>query len=861
MEDIMTSERKFVVALPLACIIILAAASAANAYPIFYRMLGADSNAPFLPKTYTVYKVEGTDGTGSTGMADTGFTEYPRVHGTVNYTYREDYAFFPRIVSSVESDPDRVNVGDILIDHVYDPDGVVWGPAGRKFVQSFVATGRELVSVTLLVATPRGVFRAALLEGGLDGRQVGPSKTFTSGHSMEWGCARWIAGQAPLIPGRTYAIKIWREDAQRWSPYLHSTGNCYDDGMLYIDGRPLPNSDLAAWIVEEPVDVSRALIEGADPDGWVYDTDSFVFIPRTPNVRLISVVMLPVEGFCMDMVCRVYTTDDPPKLIAGPERNLSCGKSGGDRKGDFLFATDTLPVTPGQRYLAKLSFAPHEEGKQLPESDEEIRVDMRCRVYGDTEPGALPAIHNMTADFEGDSTLKLSWAISFDAPVEVELWRSGTSDLQKLGVNPGVTELTVPELWAGNDYDFRAVAVGPTGLRWRTPTYRIRMPGGHPQAKLYDYPEAFVPLAPPTETKPWDPAVIRYRSEVAVTNPDFENGLKGWEVSYPEVIYATGEEFGISAPVGNRMAGWTHVAGEQREQVFQETEIHQKIPTTPGHAYLMSARVHTSVANNHPRGDTRVRLMADPKGGTDFGDSNITQWFWTDGRWLTFYYQWTAEAEASTVGFGFFRWRDLDRASAYVDHVKVYDLGAAARTPEDPPSPAEAAPKVALVNEQAEADDRVEASLQAPPGYVITGLGARAHADNVTTLWIKVQPLLPDGKLGEPEELRSGWEADANLEARIDLPDGYVATGFGARIGPEWDIKTLAVWGRPLLPDGLLGEEKEFRAGFEPGGGLEKSIRLEKGRALTSAGLRCAVNDVAGISGSSAALIRTAAGR
>jgi hypothetical protein len=387
------------------------------------------------------------------------------------------------------------------------------------------------------------------------------------------------------------------------------------------------------------------------------------------------------------------------------------------------------------------------------------------------------------------------------------------------------------------------------------------MPGGEPAEPLSDYPEAFVPLAPPTETKPWDPGVIRYRSEVSVANPGFEEGLQGWEVSDPEVIYATGEEFGISPPVGDKMAGWTHAAGEQREQVFQETEIHQKIPTTPGHTYLMSVRAHTSVANNHPRGDTRVRLFADPTGGTDFGDANISQWFWTDGRWLTFSYQWTAEADESTIGCGFFRWRDLDRASAYVDHVKVYRLGFSAMSPEDAPAPSERAPAVGLSDPRVEADDRVEAKLDAPPGYVVTGLGARAHADNVTTMWMKLRPLLPDGKLGEPEELRTGWEADANLEARIDLPDGYVATGFGARIAPEWDIKTLAVWARPILPDGSLGEEKEFRAGFEPNGGLEKIVRLEEGRVLTSMGLRCSVNDVGGISGSSAALIRTAAGK
>jgi hypothetical protein len=159
-----------------------------------------------------------------------------------------------------------------------------------------------------------------------------------------------------------------------------------------------------------------------------------------------------------------------------------------------------------------------------------------------------------------------------------------------------------------------------------------------------------------------------------------------------------------------------------------------------------------------------------------------------------------------------------------------------------------------------ESDERVEVQLDAPPGYVITGMGARAAADNVTTLMLRVAPLLADGTLGEPEKLRGGWEPDAGLEAEIRLPEGYVATGLGARIAPEWDVKTFALWGRPLHPDGSLGEEREFRAGVEPRGGLEKIVRLEDSsppRILISAGLRCSSNDVGGISARSALVART----
>jgi hypothetical protein len=225
---------------------------------------------------------------------------------------------------------------------------------------------------------------------------------------------------------------------------------------------------------------------------------------------------------------------------------------------------------------------------------------------------------------------------------------------------------------------------------------------------------------------------------------------------------------------------------------------------------------------------------------------------------MRFQHRWIARAERSTVGFGFFRWRDLDRASVYVDHVLVVDLGPAPAAFNDPPPQAKTVPALVLSAPRTEADDRVEAQLAAPPGYVITGIGARAAGDNVTTLRIRIQPLEADGSLGQAEEMLGGWESDAGLEANIDLPEGYVATGFGARIAPEWDVKTFAVWGRPLRPDGTLGEEEEFRAGVEPQGGLEKRVRLAPGRVLIAAGLRCASNDVAGISARSALLQRSA---
>ena len=122
------------------------------------------------------------------------------------------------------------------------------------------------------------------------------------------------------------------------------------------------------------------------------------------------------------------------------------------------------------------------------------------------------------------------------------------------------------------------------------------------------------------------------------------------------------------------MYGWTHKAGKERKDVFLENGIHQTIPTKPGHKYALIARAITSVTNG-TRGDTRIRLAVDPTGGSELKGKNSSQWFWTDGKWMTLSHKFTAESEKATIAIGFFRWRDLDRADAHIDNIRLYDLG------------------------------------------------------------------------------------------------------------------------------------------------------------------------------------------
>lgn len=849
---------------------------------LFFRAVGSQNNAPVLPKTRSAWTQDRREQTGNTGMADQGYTEYPFCFGRMDFTFVEHAAYYPRLLSGVQADEARVNTADLLLDHVYQPDGCVWGAEARAFAQTFTATRDELVSVTLLVASAPEVIEVSLHAGGTEGLRIGAVKRFVSGHSLQWGSAQWQPGEAPLVPGATYALQFRRADGRPWKPYLHSLGDAYAGGMLHIDGRPAPASDLAAWIVEQPEDMVRALVEHADSDGWSFDADSVWFRPRTPDVRMIWVNVTPLlmdpptEHNCCDLVLRVW--DASGNLVAGPKRSLSCKPPGQGHPAPFLFAEEEFKVTPGARYRLAVVPIPHKA--PLPDDLDALarRFDMQARIYGDPAPGAGNAIHNLTVTSPERRRIRLEWSQVRPAATRIAIRGDGMEGvhpdekLAHIDVPAGTSSAEI-EVWPGHHYTFHLATTGPGGRTWRTPLYEVQLPrertegdplmlGEHPPS-----PPELPRLAPPRVADARVQPPLRYLTEVPIANSGFENGLEGWmpagdqALAAPDVGIGSSEALknhGIGTRWGERIAGFSAIAGERREQVFAEATLTQTIATTPGHVYRVAAMAWTGIENG-PRGDTRVRLVADPSGSGNFAHPNGTQWFWTDGEWQRFTHTFRAEGGRATIGAGFFRWRDLDLASAYVDEIHVYDLGAAPAEGDSAPKQAPLLPAIALTDHRSEADGRVEGFLAAPPDHVITGLGARAHHDNITTLWLQLRPLLADGSLGATEQLRGGWEPDSHLEAVVVLPDGWVATGFGAGIAPEWDVRRLGVWARELQPDGTLGaEERLFRGGSDHNSGFEKTVRVEAGRVLTSAGINCGFNDVNRVRATSARWTPTA---
>jgi len=651
---------------------------------LFYRMLGAPSNGPFPRKTRTVAAPDGAPRTASTGMANAGFTEYPFCSGPWSFTFRESYGMFPRFADSVPIDPARVNTCDLLMDFVYEPDTCVWGPACAEFGQSFVADGRELVSVTHLVASPLARILISLHENGPDGKQIGPTKSFTSGHSLEWGLARWAPAEAPLQIGKPYYLRLRRDDDKPWNPYFPAAGDVYPLGQAFFDGRPRPESDLGLWIVTEPYQVSRARVLDADAEGWVRQTTGVEFIPRTPNLRLITVDLAPVPTFCVNLVACVWDGPARNHLLAGPKYNASCARADSFYTGSFLFTPDELPVTPDRTYVVEIFTVPFKEHHtpQIPDDRSALPPrDLRVRLYGRTHQQPLPVIYNLSTAFPDPRTLTLSWQLSRPAAVQIE-FKNTLKNRSVKKIVSGVNHVTFTDLEPGADYDFRLSAAPPgqpspfkSKRLWRTPLYRVRTPGGKPAPRLWpETPEFFVPLAPrpasPTSTP--DPTELVFRSKL-IFREDFEKPLAGWSESPAGRAARSGPDTPLTPPSGQHMFGWTHRAPDQKRDVLLQNIIHRRIKTTPFRRYLIVLDAVTYVPAG-PRGDARVRLAADPQGADNFSGKNSSQWFWSDGKWLTLRHGFRAETDRASLAVGFFRWRDLDRSSAYIDNFRVYEL-------------------------------------------------------------------------------------------------------------------------------------------------------------------------------------------
>lgn len=157
-----------------------------------------------------------------------------------------------------------------------------------------------------------------------------------------------------------------------------------------------------------------------------------------------------------------------------------------------------------------------------------------------------------------------------------------------------------------------------------------------------------------------------------LANPSFEGGREGWkqEGAAGGVVGCDG---GVAPMWGTRMFGWTHRDKGEGSRTF----VYQQVPVNTGERYRFSGSVYTDHQGGRSS-DVKARLLVLPAGGTDWRNNDrieTSQWYATEGQWRRGSVEFTATAEAVTVGFDLEQRWSLASSSLYVDGAYLERVG------------------------------------------------------------------------------------------------------------------------------------------------------------------------------------------
>ena len=188
------------------------------------------------------------------------------------YVSQPDFFASPKVVPNVEirnGQGTTVNI-DLDVDYsTYFFPGVWtdWGP--WTWYQTFLATGTCVRGISWIMAGTGSEGRVAIVEdNGLGDIRTWPevghkTKGGLGANSDQW--VRWPSGQIKLVPGQTYAVKIWVDGG--CAIYKRDKdGNSYPHGRAYDQDANPKNYDLniTVFVDKNNQSVTHTLIASKD---------------------------------------------------------------------------------------------------------------------------------------------------------------------------------------------------------------------------------------------------------------------------------------------------------------------------------------------------------------------------------------------------------------------------------------------------------------------------------------------------------------------------------------------------------------------------------------------------------------------
>ncbi|AJQ94020.1 hypothetical protein [Gynuella sunshinyii] len=147
-----------------------------------------------------------------------------------------------------------------------------------------------------------------------------------------------------------------------------------------------------------------------------------------------------------------------------------------------------------------------------------------------------------------------------------------------------------------------------------------------------------------------------------------------------------------------------------------------------------------------------------------------------------------------------------------------------------------------------------ESYCSVPESSVVVGLGTRIRHGNAVGVKLKYRTVNVDGSLGSPHYVQCGSEAPKNF---VEVPDGYIVTGFGGRVKSS-DLQSVYALARRWDSEQrmLVGDTRTFHSGdnyemmldlrIHGPTGLDSFFDTDHG-VISGAGFRSKSDDIKGL--------------
>lgn len=501
--------------------------------------------------------------------------------------------------------------------------GLGWGEGTRyaEWCQSFVATGTSLTMVALHQAIEFGPeTRITIHEGGLDGPQIGPSRTIPT-VVVNPTAAFWNHGDVPLVPGREYCVKLYVPDGQL--PFLGA--GKIQGGVAYPDGRTWRNGEL----IGDPIKITLC----QDDDGILTVVNTKKKRSDTPPLSYVSVRSVGqtfvARGSSMLSVSLLVGSTGGQKLTATVHTDPGLLGEGGPQVGvgknikpcdwnwysGAVWKPGEVPLQDGQSYYVKIEradrnpftvyYVPQNEyqgGEMWIDSnmrpDYELSTTLTCEEFA----GSLTVPRVRISGIEvarATNSATISWTTDVPATTNYVQY-SKTIPYQS----------TASDASGGTSHSVTLAGLSPNTLYH----YRVvsKVDGCRDGCS-----RDFVFVTDPDTTN-------------LLINPGFENGVAApWnEVkisgnlgvqNYP-ANGSKGDWFGVKAHSGN----WFY--GGACNGLKGKGYIYQRVRVTPGRQLNARAWVWSWQQDNlgaFLSMTARCRVGIDPAGGTDYRSASI----------------------------------------------------------------------------------------------------------------------------------------------------------------------------------------------------------------------------------------------